>query len=104
MDLKLLYIITNFASMESISQFIGFLKSLGYVVIDWFIDFSGMILCVICKPEYVFCFCCGQSVSTVCKTFYIVLCDQCKLQHCERLLAVNLDHGLFVPYKKMLKI
>jgi hypothetical protein len=104
MDLKLLYLICNIVSMEQVMQFIGFLKSLGYVVIDYFIDFASMVLCIVCDPKYVFCFCCGKEVETVCKKFYIVLCDDCKVAGHSKLFAIANGHGLYIPHLALLKI
>jgi len=104
MNLKLLYLICNIVSMEQVMQFIGFLKGLGYVVIDYFIDFASMVLCIVCDPKYVYCLCCGNVVETVCKKFYIVLCDECKAVGHSRLFAIVNGHGLFVPYKNLIRI
>lgn len=98
------YIIINIVSMEKIVDFINFLKSLGFIVIDWFIDFKTNITCIVCSIDYLYCFCCGKRTFYSCKRFHIVLCDDCKLQKHYQLSMISKEHGFFVPYLDLLKL
>lgn len=102
--MKGIYIIINIITMQKIVDFINYIKGLGFVVIDWFIDFKSNFACIVCSANYIYCFCCGKDVSTITKKFYIILCDDCKLQFHHKLNMMTKEHGFFVPYLDFIKV
>ncbi len=101
--MKVLIIIKNLGITKLI-QFLDFLKNLGYMVFGWFIDFKQNIICIKVLPDNLFCFCCGKQTFSICQSFYIVLCDNCKAQKHFNLLTLSQSHGFFIPYKEFLKV